>query len=112
MPIATVFSSFSPDLGSKGFGLQIGNDFYLLLDPPYRRQLDSLKNHLSSSVSVIGTWTADNGTDSNSQVPMSGTFTFSHTMTPIQLNIIDGCRCIETFVYRSSSSPRRCPVGG
>jgi len=74
----------------KGFGLQIGNDFYLLLDPRYRHELEGLKNHLASSVSIIGSWTADNGT-ADAQIPLSGTFTFSHTMTPKELDIIDGC---------------------
>lgn len=82
-----------------GFGLQIGSDFYLLLDQPYRHQLQSLKDHLASSISLVGVWTADNGTSSDSQVPMTGTFTFSHTTTPVELDIIVGCYRPERFPW-------------
>ncbi|TEB35596.1 DUF1212-domain-containing protein [Coprinellus micaceus] len=74
-----------------GFGLQIGNDFYLILDPGYRRELESLKDHLAKSVSIIGTWSADNGTAAVDQMPLTGTFTFTHTTTPKELHIVDGC---------------------
>ncbi|KAF8165217.1 hypothetical protein B0H34DRAFT_780172 [Crassisporium funariophilum] len=80
-----------------GFGLQIGNDFYLLLDPYTRRQLDSLSVSLSSTVSLTGTWVADNSTD-NSTVPLNGTWTFTHTVLPSDHDFYDGC-------YRPKSFP-------
>lgn len=80
-----------------GFGLQIGNDFYLLLDPQTRRQLDALASSLSSTVSLTGTWVSDNGTDANS-IPLVGTWTFSRNVLPSQQDIIEGC-------YRPNSFP-------
>ncbi|PPQ99076.1 hypothetical protein CVT24_003636 [Panaeolus cyanescens] len=80
-----------------GFGLQIGNDFYLLLDPSTRHRLESLSASLSSTVSLTGTWLADNSTAS-SDVPLNGTWTFTHTIQPSQQDIYDGC-------YRPSNFP-------
>ncbi|TFK29373.1 DUF1212-domain-containing protein [Coprinopsis marcescibilis] len=73
-----------------GFGLQIGNDFFLLIDSPYKHQLDSLQSNLDQAVSFTGTWTADNGTN-HDQMPLTGTWTFAHNVVPKQLDIIEGC---------------------
>ncbi|KAF8812572.1 DUF1212-domain-containing protein [Phlegmacium glaucopus] len=81
-----------------GFGLQIGNDFYLLLDPPARRHLDSLAASLSSTVSLTGTWLADNSTD-NSTVPLNGTWTFTHIVLPSDQDIYNGCYRPKTFPW-------------
>ncbi|KAJ3517983.1 hypothetical protein NLJ89_g154 [Agrocybe chaxingu] len=67
-----------------GFGLQIGNDFYLLLDPVARNRLDALAASLSATVSLTGTWVADNSTNGTS-VPMNGTWTFSRTFIIVPL---------------------------
>ncbi|KDR83607.1 hypothetical protein GALMADRAFT_54796 [Galerina marginata CBS 339.88] len=74
----------------QGFGLQIGNDFYLLLDRPMRRHLDELAANLSSTVSLTGTWLSDNGTDGGG-LPLNGTWTFSRAILPQEQDMIDGC---------------------
>jgi uncharacterized membrane protein YjjB (DUF3815 family) len=81
----------------QGFGLQIGNDLYLLFDPATRQHLDALAASLSSTVSLTGIWLADNSTD-NSTVPLNGTWTFTHTVLPTEQNIYNGC-------YRPLTSP-------
>ncbi|KAF8639835.1 hypothetical protein AX17_001090 [Amanita inopinata Kibby_2008] len=73
-----------------GFGLQIGSDFYLLLDPQYRQQLEEMANNISSTISLVGTWVADN-TTSNSTVPLVGTWTFVHSIPPSDQDIYEGC---------------------
>ncbi|KAG2013515.1 DUF1212 domain membrane protein [Coprinopsis cinerea AmutBmut pab1-1] len=73
-----------------GFGLQIGSDFFLLLDKPYRQQLDQLEAGLNATISFAGIWSADNGT-SHDQVPLSGTWTFSKNMIEKKSDIIVGC---------------------
>ncbi|KJA30161.1 hypothetical protein HYPSUDRAFT_61000 [Hypholoma sublateritium FD-334 SS-4] len=74
-----------------GFGLQIGNDLYLLFDPTMRRRLDELAAKLSTTVSLTGIWLADNGTADDVGVPLNGTWTFTHTILPKQQDIHDGC---------------------
>lgn len=82
----------------QGFGLQIGNDLYLLFDPTTRQHLDALAASLSSTVSLTGTWLADNSTD-NSTVPLNGTWTFTHTVLPSEQSIYNGCYRPNTFSW-------------
>lgn len=74
----------------QGFGLQIGSDFYLLLDQSYRSRLERVESNLNNAASFYGTWSADNGT-SHEQLPLLGTWTFTHSIVPKELDIIDGC---------------------
>ncbi|EAU84897.2 DUF1212 domain membrane protein [Coprinopsis cinerea okayama7 len=91
--LGMTFGSFPP-AGitpiQQGFGLQIGSDFFLLLDKPYRQQLDQLEAGLNATISFAGIWSADNGT-SHDQVPLSGTWTFSKNMIEKKSDIIVGC---------------------
>ncbi|KAJ7682655.1 DUF1212-domain-containing protein [Mycena polygramma] len=73
-----------------GFGLQIGSDFYLLLDSGARNKLTDLAATLSTVAELSGTWTADNNTQ-NTSIPSNGTWTFSHNLSPHTADIIDGC---------------------
>jgi hypothetical protein len=80
------------DLSRQGFGLQIGNDFFLLLDPRTRRHLDELAANLSSTVVLTGTWVADNATEGGaSALPLNGTWTFAPTISPKEEDFVDGC---------------------
>ncbi|KAJ7904657.1 DUF1212-domain-containing protein [Mycena olivaceomarginata] len=60
-----------------GFGLQIGSDFYLLLDTTARQKLYDLATTLNSVAELSGTWTADNSSDVSSGIPSNGTWTFT-----------------------------------
>ncbi|KAJ7228522.1 DUF1212-domain-containing protein [Mycena pura] len=80
-----------------GFGLQIGSDFYLLLDRVARRKLFDLSATLNTVSALSGTWTADNNTQ-NTSVPASGTWTFVQVVPPHMMDIVEGC-------YRPSSFP-------
>jgi len=82
---------------AKGFGLQIGSDLYLLFDRTSRQQLDSLAATLSETVAVAGTWMADN-TTASTELPLIGTFTFTHSLPLSAKSIVNGC-------YRPASSP-------
>jgi len=82
----------------QGFGLQIGNDFYLLFDPTARRRLDELAASLSSTVLLSGTWLSDNGTD-GSGIPLNGTWTFAHSVSPQDEDIINGCYRPKRFPW-------------
>ncbi|EPQ59410.1 DUF1212-domain-containing protein [Gloeophyllum trabeum ATCC 11539] len=75
---------------SLGFGLQIGSDFYLLLDPGARHSLQFLAANMSTTISLAGNFTADNGI-SYPGLPLSGTFTFSNSSGPLSHDIIAGC---------------------
>lgn len=80
------------DLSQQGFGLQIGNDFFLLLDPHTRRHLDELAANLSSTVVLTGTWVADNATEGGaSALPLNGTWTFAPAISPKEEDFVDGC---------------------
>lgn len=80
-----------------GFGLQIGSDFFLLLDRQTRHKLDDLATSLATTVSVTGSWIADNGT-TNTSIPLVGTWTFTHAVAVNEQDIIEGC-------YRPNSFP-------
>ncbi|THV08405.1 DUF1212-domain-containing protein [Dendrothele bispora CBS 962.96] len=79
-----------------GFGLQIGSDFYLLIDKAARHRLFNLSSALSATISMTGSWVADNGTSSDA-LPQVGTWTFTRPTVPAQ-DIVDGC-------YRPASFP-------
>lgn len=76
-----------------GFGLQIGNDVYLLFDHPARHALDSLAARLSTEISVVGSFAPDNGTFHfvNDGKPLAGTFTFLGVNPFPQEHIVVGC---------------------
>lgn len=56
-----------------------------------RHHLDELAAKLSTTVSLTGTWMADNGTADDTGVPLNGTWTFTHTVLPKQQDILNGC---------------------
>ncbi|KAE9383859.1 DUF1212-domain-containing protein [Gymnopus androsaceus JB14] len=81
-----------------GFGLQIGSDFYLLIDRSMRRKLDSLASALATTVTLTGSWVADNSTD-NSTIPVVGTWTFTHAVPLNREDIIAGCYRPKNFPW-------------
>ncbi|KAF8351335.1 DUF1212-domain-containing protein, partial [Amanita rubescens] len=81
-----------------GFGLQIGSDIYLLFDPQYKQKLEDIAAKLTTTVSLIGTWMADN-TTANGTVPLSGSWTFVHSVPPTQQDIIEGCYRPKMFPW-------------
>lgn len=77
-----------------GFGLQIGNDLYLVIDHRARDRLDNLATRVYTSMSVVGEFVPDNGTFSfiNHGLPLNGTFTFMDLVDPTRDDrIIVGC---------------------
>jgi len=90
--LGRMIRSIFTDLPPQGFGLQIGNDFFLLLDPRTRRHLDELAANLSSSVVLTGTWVAENATEGGaSALPLNGTWTFTRAISPKDEDFVDGC---------------------
>ncbi|KAJ3802026.1 hypothetical protein GGU11DRAFT_813697 [Lentinula aff. detonsa] len=87
-----------------GFGLQIGSDFYLLIDRSMRHKLDALASSLSSTVTLTGSWVADNSTD-NGTLPVIGTWTFTHAVPSNQVDIVDGCYRPKHFPWYLQSFP-------
>lgn len=77
-----------------GFGLQIGNDLYLVINQSARRDLDQLAARVYTELSVVGGFVPDNGTFSfvNGGKPLNGTFTFSDLADPLRReHIVVGC---------------------
>lgn len=62
-----------------------------------RVRLEELSNSLTATTTLTGTWLADNGTG-ESQLPLTGTWTFSHSSQPQDRHIYDGC-------YRPPNAP-------
>ncbi|KIK67989.1 hypothetical protein GYMLUDRAFT_68997 [Collybiopsis luxurians FD-317 M1] len=82
-----------------GFGLQIGSDFYLLIDRPMRRKLDALGTSLANTITLTGSWVADNSTD-NSTLPVVGTWTFSRVVPlNVKADVIEGCYRPKHFAW-------------
>ncbi|KAJ7129524.1 hypothetical protein C8R44DRAFT_615123 [Mycena epipterygia] len=92
-----------------GFGLQIGSDFYLLLDSEARHKLDNLAGTLSSVSEISGTWISDNSTQ-NISIPANGTWTFVHIVTPHAAEIIDGCYRPRDFPWYLQPFPVWCSI--
>jgi len=76
-----------------------------LFDPGYRRHLDELSASLSNTVTLTGTWNADNGTVNGALVPLNGSWTFSQSVLPSDLNIVDGCYRPKSFPWYLQSFP-------
>ena len=76
-----------------GFGLQIGNDIYLLFNRSERHYLDALAVRLSTELSEAGAFNPDNGTLAfvKDGKTLSGTFTFLDVNPFPQEHIIVGC---------------------
>lgn len=77
-----------------GFGLQIGSDFYLLVDRGARRNLETLSARMAAVVSVSGTFVSDNSTSYMSVAegnPLRGTYTFTSTAPLTEEHIRNGC---------------------
>ncbi|KAJ3710400.1 DUF1212-domain-containing protein [Lentinula raphanica] len=89
-----------------GFGLQIGSDFYLLIDRSMRRKLDNLAASLASSVTLTGSWVADNSTD-NSTLPIIGTWTFTNSVPTNQADFVAGCYRPKHFPWYLRRFPPR-----
>ncbi|KAJ4478271.1 hypothetical protein J3R30DRAFT_3480285 [Lentinula aciculospora] len=87
-----------------GFGLQIGSDFYLLIDRGMRRKLDALAASLASTVTLTGSWVADNSTD-NGTIPVIGTWTFTHAVPSNRVDIVDGCYRPKHFPWFLQAFP-------
>ncbi|KAF7292347.1 ThrE domain-containing protein [Mycena chlorophos] len=83
-----------------GFGLQIGSDFYLLLDRSARRALLELSTTMNTVSTLSGTWTADNYTvDQNVTLPGTGTWTFVQVIPAHTMDIVEGCYRPQTFPW-------------
>nr|GAT59979.1 predicted protein [Mycena chlorophos] len=83
-----------------GFGLQIGSDFYLLLDRSARRALLDLSTTMNTVSTLSGTWTADNYTvDQNVTLPGTGTWTFVQVIPAHTMDIVEGCYRPQTFPW-------------
>ncbi|KAJ7638977.1 DUF1212-domain-containing protein [Roridomyces roridus] len=81
-----------------GFGLQIGSDFYFLMDPVARQMVDELSGALNTAVDISGTWAADNDT-LNSTIPTLGTWAFMHPLEPKAADVIEGCYRPQSFPW-------------
>ncbi|KAJ7283982.1 hypothetical protein C8J57DRAFT_1054716 [Mycena rebaudengoi] len=90
-----------------GFGLQIGSDFYLLLDHATRDKLDALAASISSTTALSGVWTADNST-ANISIPLNGTWTFTHMVSSHTSDIVDGCYRPARFPWYLQPFPTWC----
>ena len=90
-----------------GFGLQIGNDLYLLFDRPARNALDALAARLSTEITEVGFFTPDNGTFSfaNNGQALVGTFTFLDVNTLPDEHIEVGCFRTTTLPWYRQPFP-------
>ncbi|KAG5634310.1 hypothetical protein H0H81_002462 [Sphagnurus paluster] len=91
-------------LYANGFGLQIGSDFYLLLDRQTRHKLDELADNLAAVITLTGSWVADNATVNNS-IPLVGTWTFTHSIPVNQYDIQLGCYRPKSFPWYLQQFP-------
>jgi len=85
-----------------GFGLQIGSDFYLLLDPGARQDLLALASRMNTVLTITGTMVSDNSTSYttiNGGRPFSGTFTFTNSAPLLKEHIVVGCYRPPTFPW-------------
>ncbi|KAJ7068409.1 DUF1212-domain-containing protein [Mycena amicta] len=92
-----------------GFGLQIGSDFYLLLDRTARQRLYDLSTTLNAVSTLSGTWSADNySQDQNVTLPETGTWTFVQVIPPHMMDIVGGCYRPKSFPWYLQPFPTWC----
>ncbi|THH28073.1 hypothetical protein EUX98_g6122 [Antrodiella citrinella] len=85
-----------------GFGLQIGSDFYLLVDHGARKNLEALAARMNAVVSVSGTFVSDNSTSYlilDHGKPLSGTYTFTTNVPFSEEHIFNGCYRPPSFSW-------------
>jgi len=90
-----------------GFGLQIGSDFYLLLDHGARQRITAMALQALASVSVEGTLVSDNSTSYlsiNDGDPIAGTFAFQTDPSTIP-SFVQGCYRPPSFPWYLQSFP-------
>ncbi|PAV16160.1 hypothetical protein PNOK_0778000 [Pyrrhoderma noxium] len=76
-----------------GFGLTLGSDVFLRLDPSARRELDKIVSEAANNT-VNGFFEATNST---SNVTFVGSFTFSNETDVTMPNIVQGCYRDESW---------------
>jgi uncharacterized membrane protein YjjB (DUF3815 family) len=85
----------------QGFSLTLGSDIAFLVNPSFRAQRDQMAADIGRTISLVGTYTSTNNTDS--PLALNGTFLFNQLVLPDEPlvkyhYIIEGC-------YRDVSWP-------
>jgi hypothetical protein len=73
----------------QGIGLQMGSDLYLLFDPREFHYLQQVANNLTGTVKMMGSFIADN--DTQTVLPLSTTFVFTNAIPSTASYIVLGC---------------------
>ncbi|KAJ3535643.1 hypothetical protein NM688_g6950 [Phlebia brevispora] len=82
-----------------GFGLQFGSDLFLIFDQSARKDLDTLAAHAAATVTVTGSYLADNSTNLPEGLAKLGSFSFTPSTPLIRQNINKGCYRPSTFAW-------------
>ena len=87
----------------QGFGLQIGSDLYLLFDSREFHRLQQVANNLTGTVKMMGSFIADN--DTQTILPLSSTFVFTNAIPSKASYIVLGCYRPPTDPWYLRSAP-------
>lgn len=87
----------------QGFGLQIGSDLYLLFDQNAFHHLQQAANNLTGTVQMMGSFIADN--DTQTLLPLSSTFVFTNAIPTKDRFVVLGCYRPPTDPWYLRSAP-------
>ncbi|KAF7789738.1 hypothetical protein EIP86_000684 [Pleurotus ostreatoroseus] len=82
-----------------GFGLQFGSDLFLIFDQSARKDLDTLAARAAATVTVTGSYIADNSTMLPEGLARMGAFSFTPSTPLIRQYITKGCYRPPTFPW-------------
>ena len=73
----------------QGFGLQIGSEVFLVIDPGYRHRLERLSDEISGTVTMLASFVVDNDTTKHDHAAV-GTYQFTDTALGIGKYVVNG----------------------
>lgn len=82
-----------------GFGLQFGSDLFLVFDQSARHELDTLAAHAAATITVTGSFIADNVTALPEGLSRLGSFSFTPSTPLIRQYIAKGCYRPPSFQW-------------
>ena len=75
----------------QGFGLQIGSEFFLVVNAGYRHRLAALSDEISGTVTILASFLIDNSTVQGGRAAV-GTYQFTDTALGIRKYVVNGER--------------------
>lgn len=74
-----------------GFSIQMGSDFYLILDRSARRDLETMSARAVSTIDIVGLFNITSATADAGNIPLGGDFTYARNTPYTEQFMFEGC---------------------